>query len=92
MNCVSRQCWPGGWPADISDKGGRFPSAERRVRGNFRLTHYRMARSVTDAGIPVTLREYLTLMQALEADLASRRVEDFVRLSRALAVLVINRR
>jgi uncharacterized protein len=28
------------------------------------------------AGVPVTLREYLTLMEALDADLASRRVED----------------
>jgi uncharacterized protein with von Willebrand factor type A (vWA) domain len=34
----------------------------------------------------VTLREYLTLMEALEADLASRRVEDFYYLSRATLV------
>jgi len=39
-----------------------------------------------DAGIPVTLREYLTLMEALEADLAERRVEDFYYLSRAALV------
>jgi uncharacterized protein with von Willebrand factor type A (vWA) domain len=38
------------------------------------------------AGVPVTLREYLTLMQALDADLASRRVEDFYYLSRAALV------
>ena len=38
------------------------------------------------AGVPVTLREYLTLMQAMEADLASRRVEDFYYLSRATLV------
>ncbi|HMJ44389.1 MAG TPA: VWA domain-containing protein [Pseudolabrys sp.] len=38
------------------------------------------------AGVPVTLREYLTLMQALQADLASRRVEDFYYLSRATLV------
>ena len=38
------------------------------------------------AGVPVTLREYLTLMQAMEADLASRRVEDFYYLSRAVLV------
>jgi uncharacterized protein len=38
------------------------------------------------AGVPVTLREYLTLMQAMEADLASRRVEDFYFLSRAALV------
>jgi len=38
------------------------------------------------AGVPVTLREYLTLMQAMEADLASRRVEDFYYLARATLV------
>jgi uncharacterized protein with von Willebrand factor type A (vWA) domain len=38
------------------------------------------------AGIPVTLREYLTLMEALDADLASRRVEEFYFLSRAALV------
>src|SRR4029078_13417783 len=34
------------------------------------------------AGVPVTLREHLTLMQAMEQPLASRRVEDFYYLSR----------
>lgn len=38
------------------------------------------------AGIPVSLREYLTLMEAMQADLASRRVEDFYYLSRAALV------
>jgi len=38
------------------------------------------------AGIPVTLREYLTLMQAMEADCAGRRVEDFYYLSRSSLV------
>lgn len=38
------------------------------------------------AGIPVTLREYLTLMDALKADLAGRRVEDFYYLSRATLI------
>ena len=38
------------------------------------------------AGLPVTLREYLTLMEAMEADLASRRVEDFYYLARATLV------
>src|ERR1700719_1028616 len=38
------------------------------------------------AGIPVTLREYLTLMEAMEKDLASRRVEDFYYLARAVLV------
>jgi len=38
------------------------------------------------AGLPVTLREYLTLMEAMEHDLASRRVEDFYYLARATLV------
>src|SRR5258708_11549166 len=38
------------------------------------------------AGVPVTLREYLTLMEAMEADIAGRRVEDFYYLSRAALV------
>ncbi len=38
------------------------------------------------AGVPVTLREYLTLMEAMEGDLASRRVEEFYYLSRAALV------
>jgi len=38
------------------------------------------------AGVPVTLREYLTLLEAMDADLASRRVDDFYYLSRAALV------
>jgi uncharacterized protein with von Willebrand factor type A (vWA) domain len=38
------------------------------------------------AGVPVTLREYLTLMEAMQADLAGRRVEDFYYLSRVALV------
>jgi uncharacterized protein len=38
------------------------------------------------AKVPVTLKEYLTLMSALEADCAGRRVEDFYYLSRAALV------
>jgi uncharacterized protein with von Willebrand factor type A (vWA) domain len=38
------------------------------------------------AGVPVTLREYLTLMEALDADLADRRVDDFYFLSRTALV------
>lgn len=38
------------------------------------------------AKVPVTLREYLTLMEALVADLAERRVEDFYYLARACLV------
>ena len=42
--------------------------------------------SLKDAQIPVTLREYLTLMQALDRDLADMSVENFYYLSRALLV------
>jgi hypothetical protein len=38
------------------------------------------------AGVPVTLREYLTLMEAMEHDLAARRVEGFYYLSRAALI------
>src|SRR5450432_3941930 len=38
------------------------------------------------AGVPVTLREYLTLMEAMDRDLAGRRVEDFYYLARATLV------
>src|ERR1041384_8274752 len=38
------------------------------------------------AGVPVTLREYLTLMEAMEHDPAGRRVEDFYYLSRSALV------
>src|SRR6266511_2536785 len=38
------------------------------------------------AGVPVTLREYLTLMEAMEHDLASRRVENFYYLVRAALI------
>src|SRR5882672_5356384 len=42
--------------------------------------------SLRDAQIPVTLREYLTLMEALDADLADQSVENFYYLSRAALV------
>jgi uncharacterized protein with von Willebrand factor type A (vWA) domain len=38
------------------------------------------------AKVPVTLREYLTLLDALDRDLAEKRVEDFYYLSRACLV------
>ncbi|MEM7774533.1 MAG: VWA domain-containing protein [Pseudomonadota bacterium] len=38
------------------------------------------------ANVPVTLREYLTLLEAMSADLANRKVEDFYYLSRACLV------
>ncbi|MFN0264152.1 vWA domain-containing protein [Tepidamorphus sp. 3E244] len=39
-----------------------------------------------DAGLPVTLREYLTLLEALEADLADKSIDEFYYLSRATLV------
>src|ERR1700761_1671749 len=42
--------------------------------------------ALKDAEVPVTLREYLVLMQALDADLADKRVEDFYYLSRTVLV------
>src|ERR1700746_1182265 len=42
--------------------------------------------SLRDAQVPVTLREYLTLMEALDADLAEQSVEHFYYLSRAALV------
>lgn len=38
------------------------------------------------AGLPVSLREYLTLMEALEKDLAEKKVEDFYHLARVCLV------
>ena len=38
------------------------------------------------AKVPVTLREYLTLLEGLDLDLADKRVEDFYYLSRACLV------
>jgi uncharacterized protein len=46
----------------------------------------RFFHELKSAGLPVSLGEYLTLMQAIDADLAGRRVEDFYFLSRAALV------
>ncbi|HWL30625.1 MAG TPA: VWA domain-containing protein [Xanthobacteraceae bacterium] len=43
-------------------------------------------RELKSAGVPVTLREYLTLMEAMDRNLARRRVEDFYYLARAALV------
>src|ERR1700726_2380544 len=42
--------------------------------------------ALKSAGVPVTMREYLTLMEAMEHDLADRRVIDFYYLSRATLI------
>jgi uncharacterized protein with von Willebrand factor type A (vWA) domain len=38
------------------------------------------------AGLPVTVREYLTLMEGMDKNLASQKIEDFYYLSRAILV------
>jgi uncharacterized protein with von Willebrand factor type A (vWA) domain len=38
------------------------------------------------AGLPVTLKEYLTLLEGLNADLPGRRVDDFYYLARACLI------
>ncbi|MCG8441060.1 MAG: VWA domain-containing protein [Caulobacterales bacterium] len=42
--------------------------------------------SLKDAGVPVSLKEYLALMEALDKDLAQRRIETFYYLSRSALV------
>src|ERR1700739_1511745 len=42
--------------------------------------------NLRQAHVPVTPREYLDLMRALEGDLAEKSVDEFYRLSRALLV------
>ena len=54
--------------------------------GNVTLMFVTFFHDLKAAGVPVSLREYLTLMEAMQADLASRQVEDFYYLSRATLV------
>ncbi len=42
--------------------------------------------ALRDAGVPVTLREYLTMLEALDEDVVDRKVEDFYYLSRTCLV------
>src|SRR6266571_4400228 len=61
----------------------RGGSAQPRYHRAMFVTFFR---ELKGAGVPVTLREYLTLMEAMERDLAGRRVEDFYYLSRAILI------
>jgi uncharacterized protein with von Willebrand factor type A (vWA) domain len=56
------------------------------VAGNLYPMFLQFFTSLRDAQVPVTLREYLTLMEALDADLADQTVENFYYLSRAALV------
>src|SRR2546422_8876694 len=69
----------------------RWPLALRaldvcRPAGNLSPMFLQFFTSLRDAQVPVTLREYLTLMEALDADLADQTVENFYYLSRAALV------
>src|SRR4051794_39929338 len=54
--------------------------------GNLYFMFLQFFTSLRDAQVPVTLREYLTLMEAISADLAEQTVENFYYLSRASLV------
>jgi uncharacterized protein len=58
----------------------------RKVRAEPALMFVAFFHALKSAGVPVTLREYLTLMEAMEHDLAARRVEGFYYLSRAALI------
>src|SRR5262245_14180755 len=72
----------------------RSTAASRRItfpaRGRLRPRNAAMFATffteLKQAGVPVTLREYLTLMEAMDKDLAGRRIEEFYYLSRATLV------
>ena len=71
--------------------GGCGPSTNVGAKGSDPITaeHQMFATffyELKSAKVPVTLKEYLTLMEALQADLAERSVEDFYYLSRAALV------
>src|SRR3954470_4172345 len=68
---------------------GAFATNRGEARAVCRYSRFMFVTFFTElksAGVPVTLREYLTLMEAMEKDLAGRRVEDFYYLSRATLV------
>src|SRR5258705_7675943 len=54
--------------------------------GNLSSMFLQFFTSLRDAQVPLTWREYLTLMEALDADLAEQTVENFYSLSRAALV------
>jgi uncharacterized protein with von Willebrand factor type A (vWA) domain len=65
---------------------GRITNDRRPATGGEPSMFVTFFHELKSAGLPVTLREYLTLMEAMDADLASRRVEDFYYLARATLV------
>jgi hypothetical protein len=71
-------CAPVGKPGNLT--------AAPKVGARRALMFTKFFHELKSAGVPVSLREYLTLMEAMEADLASRKVEDFYYLSRAALI------
>ena len=76
-------------------QAGLHPSAYRSTAqgldgagwsGNLSIMFLQFFTSLRDAQVPVTLREYLTLMAALDADLAEQSIENFYYLSRTALV------
>src|SRR5262249_24155701 len=65
---------------------GRRPLDRPSLSANCEPMFVTFFHELKAAGVPVTLREYLTLMEAMEADLADCRVESFYYLSRATLV------
>jgi len=66
--------------------GGVICLADAVPRANYWRMFIAFFTELKNAGVPVTLREYLTLIEAMDIDLPSRRVEDFYYLSRAALV------
>src|SRR5262249_7123440 len=74
-----------GWQAAAA-RWRCYPLTEAVAGANCRCMFIAFFTELKNAGVPVTLREYLTLMEAIDIDLPSRRVEDFYYLSRAALV------
>jgi uncharacterized protein with von Willebrand factor type A (vWA) domain len=65
---------------------GPPPRRPVRVTSGCELMFVTFFQELRSAGVPVTLREYLTLMEAMAQDLAARQVENFYYLARATLV------
>src|SRR6516165_9163249 len=83
----SRKVWRSATAAMVSPACGRrdhctSARARARIAAMF-LTFFANLRQIR---VPVTPREYLDLMGALNSDLAERSVDEFYRLARALLV------
>lgn len=73
--------WPGAVPVSVA---GRLDPRPTLRRCRFMLLQFFTA--LREAGIPVTLREFLTLLEALDRDIGRKRVEEFYLLARTALV------